>query len=80
MKKLTALFAALALTVVMIACGGGSNFDPAKVTEGMTEAEVKTAVGEPTMSMTIMDKTVLTYGQYGVTIEEGKVTSVEKVE
>ena len=30
------------------------------------------------MSMTIMDETVLTYGEYMVTIKEDKVTSVEK--
>ena len=77
MKKLTTLFSALALTVMLVACGG-SSFDPAKVNEGMTEAEVKAAVGEPSMSMTIMDETVLTYGEYMVTIKDDKVTSVEK--
>ncbi len=78
MKKLTALFSALALTVVMFACGGGSNFDPSKVSVGMTEAEVKAAVGEPIMNMTILDEQIMSYGEYAVTLEEGKVTSVEK--
>lgn len=78
MKKLTTLFTALALTIMFVACGGGSNFDPSTVNEGMTEAEVKAAAGEPSMSMTIMDETILTYGEYMVTIKEDKVTSVEK--
>lgn len=79
MKKLATLFSALALTVMLVSCGG-SNFDPSLVKEGMTEAEVKAACGEPNIFMTVGDKTFLTYGEYMVTIEGDKVLSVEKAD
>lgn len=73
--KLTIL--SVVAAVAFTACG--SSFDPTAVKEGMTEAEVKAAVGDPSIEMTIMGKTNWTYGEHVVTFEEGVVTSCEKV-
>lgn len=52
--------------------------DAADLQVGMTQSEVRKIWGEPTMSMTIMDETVWTFGEYMVTFKEDKMTTVEK--
>lgn len=55
-------------------------FDPDKVEIGMAEEEVKKMFGEPSLTMTIMDETVWTYGEYMITFKDGKVTNIESAE
>jgi hypothetical protein len=79
MKKIVFIMI-IGVSIIISSCGNGNEheFDPALVTEGMSESELKVKLGEPDVSMTIMDETVFTYGKYMVTIKEGKVVSLDE--
>lgn len=65
------MLAVVALAVVMVGCG--ASFDPTKVTDGMTEAELTEMFGEPDGYITIGDKKTVTYGDHTVTLVDGVV-------
>lgn len=73
MKRVLGVFA-VAVAMVLVSCGSA---DFTQVKEGMSKEEVVKLVGEPTMEMTIMGQTTLTYSSHTVSMKDGKVTSIE---
>lgn len=72
MKKSILIFAT-ALVFGLTSCGSS---DFTLVKEGMSKEEVVNAVGEPELSRSLMDETVLTYSSHIVRLKNNEVTEV----
>ncbi len=71
MKNASFLLLMLALSFFMAACG--THFDPAGITDGMSEGEITAKFGEPDMWMSSGDEKTLVYGEHTIVLLDGKV-------